>query len=108
MSCWAGLLTDLERVDFELQRSSEAADLARWACQRDSLLEQLRSLDPQAAGTAEQVRLSAALARGEQFLVHWRQARERMRAEASNLHASRLLLQSLQPSRSGAHFSFDS
>lgn len=108
MSMWAKLLTDLERTDFELQRATDPAALTRLAHHRSRLLARIESLDPDTAQDSERVRLSAALVRGRDLLERWRRDRERMRAEAGNLHASRQLLQALQPSRSGAHFRLDS
>lgn len=107
MNPWAALLTDLEHADFELRRCTDPAALARWAQQRADLMDRLKSLSPESAGHTEQVRLSAALVRGQELLGQWSRDRVRLRAEAGNLHASRQLLQALQPARPGAHFSFD-
>lgn len=107
MISWASLLTDLEHADFELRRCVDPTALARWAFHRARLLEMLEVLGPETASQEDRVRLSAALVRGRELLGQWNQDRLRMRAEAANLHASRLLLQSLHPARSGAHFRFD-
>jgi len=108
MSEWASLLAELERIDFELQRTSEPEALVSWTHQRGLLLLRLQSLPQGDAGEAERVRAQLALARGQELVAEWRRKHEQLRTEAGNLHMSRTMLQSLRPARRGSYFNFDS
>ncbi|MBN8730659.1 MAG: hypothetical protein J0L64_08975 [Acidobacteria bacterium] len=108
MSEWASLLAELERIDFELQRTSDPDALVSWARQRGLLLLRLQSLPQGEAGETERVRAQLALARGQELVLEWCGKRDQMRTEAGNLHMSRTMLQSLRPSRRGSYFNFES
>lgn len=108
MRGWAELLSELERIDFELARQ-ERADLCEvWMAQRATLLEEINKQPAGSAGKSDLVRLRGAAARGAAMEESWMARKAQMRAEAENLFAAQMLVRAVAPGRRGQHFSFES
>ena len=104
----AELLTELERVDFELARLAGVEEALPWMENRGAILDEIGSNSGGHVPAPDIVRLAAAASRGRELENKWRQEKARLRAEAENLFAAQLLLKAVTPERRGQHFSFES
>jgi hypothetical protein len=103
---WTEVLGELERVDFELARTT-AAD-GPWMTMRSGLMRELTTLPTCEVGRAERLRLAQAVERTRQLQETWHAARKSMQSEAEDLYASQLLLRALQPANRQSHISLQS
>jgi len=108
MRDWPEVLTELERIDFELARAACSDVAGRWMEQRSGVMNEMSGLPVSRAGRQELVRLAHAAARGRELESTWQIQKTQMRLEAEDLYAAQLLLKSVAPERRGLHFSFES
>lgn len=99
MRSWAEVLSELERVDFELELCADAGIALAWQERRARTIDELSEMEIAGLGNAEVVRLAQAMERGRRLLRDGVNARERLQTDAEDLYKTQLLLRALAPER---------